>query len=561
MSERIASLARAMTSRVARFGCLLAAYAGAVALLTYPLAARLTTHLPATVIACSFDTLYMAWVLAFESHALLTGASLLDTNIFFPARRTLFLGDTGFGALPIFFPVFATTGNPTLAINLVWLIGLVLTAASLHLVVRRWTTSDGAGFVAAWTFLTAPWVYRVHIPSAPSYALLLYMPVILYLAATPRAGRDVLWLWPLLVLQGLSDVVYVAAAVMAPLLVLGVVRLLRPSTRAAGTSLLLVLLLSILTLAPVYAGHWLAQQAHPGMGTWWEGPPVAVRLPGAPFARLAPLALAWPVWVLVGLGLVVYFVAGRRKDLHRAWAHAALWASVGAYASLGPLVSWGSGAGALPHAWLATQLHLYEVLRMPSRLGVAALIGVAVAAGLAFSASTRRLHPAGRLLAAALFALLLITVERIELGGYWTSPAIDGEGEIVRVLRAGQGPLLELPIGSDKTGDVRLHAQAMYRSIFHWRPLVNGYDSYYPAGFSARMELAAVLPRRNPLWMLQHETGVTQILVHLDQMVAADAERWRGIAITRARPDLRPVLVEKTEILFDVLPVPGTPRS
>jgi hypothetical protein len=49
-------------------------------------------------------------------------------------------------------------------------------------------------------------------------------------------------------------------------------------------------------------------------------------------------------------------------------------------------------------------------------------------------------------------------------------PAADSP--LVAALRAGAGPVLELPVG----GLLPLQqAEAVYRSIFHWRPLLNGY--------------------------------------------------------------------------------------
>src|SRR5881397_77853 len=56
----------------------------------------------------------------------------------------------------------------------------------------------------------------------------------------------------------------------------------------------------------------------------------------------------------------------------------------------------------------------------------------------------------------------------------------------------------------------------MYRSTFHWRPLLNGYSSYYPAGFGERMTIADHLPDADALTTLRRETGLDAILVHLD---------------------------------------------
>src|SRR5262249_41207905 len=161
---------------------------------------------------------------------------------FYPAHHTLFYGDTGFGALPYFLPVFLASGNPTLAINLTCFGCIVLTAWTLHLVTVRWTGEPFAGFAAAAPYLMNPWVLWGFIPSPPAYAVLQYLPLIVLFAATPSARfREALRLLPLIVLQALADVAYIAPAVFAPLGLLAVVRLVRTRTRAAGARLLGVL--------------------------------------------------------------------------------------------------------------------------------------------------------------------------------------------------------------------------------------------------------------------------------------------------------------------------------
>src|SRR6185369_16118520 len=102
---------------------------------------------------------------------------------------------------------FAATGNPTLALNLVLLGCIAATATSLHRVVVHWSGSELGGFVGGWTFLTARWVLWEFFPTAPSYSVLQYLPLIVLLAATPATRwRNALRLAPLIALQCLTDV-------------------------------------------------------------------------------------------------------------------------------------------------------------------------------------------------------------------------------------------------------------------------------------------------------------------------------------------------------------------
>ncbi len=90
----------------------------------------------------------------------------------------------------------------------------------------------------------------------------------------------------------------------------------------------------------------------------------------------------------------------------------------------------------------------------------------------------------------------------------------------------------------------------MYRSIFHWRPLLNGYASYWPRGFAERMELALRLPDPEKLAALRRETGLTTILVRTDQL-AGGQRAWQRAA-DGGHPNLELVARDGTELLFEV---------
>jgi len=127
---------------ILRASWLLAFYLAGVAWLTWPLAGSLSSVLPCPTGMFMHDIYYSTWALAHESHALLTAPwRIADANIYHPTPSALFYGPAGLGALPLFAPVFLATGNPTLAINVTFLVGLALTGAAMHVVVRRWTGS------------------------------------------------------------------------------------------------------------------------------------------------------------------------------------------------------------------------------------------------------------------------------------------------------------------------------------------------------------------------------------------------------------------------------------
>jgi len=99
---------------------------------------------------------------------------------------------------------------------------------------------------------------------------------------------------------------------------------------------------------------------------------------------------------------------------------------------------------------------------------------------------------------------------------------------IVRAIAGRSGPLLEVPIGLTIYGPLPgYQAQAMYRAIFHRRPLLNGYGGYWPDGFIARMLRATALPAPDALAFLRRETGLTTVVVNADHLEPAEAASWQ----------------------------------
>jgi hypothetical protein len=120
------------------------------------------------------------------------------------------------------------------------------------------------------------------------------------------------------------------------------------------------------------------------------------------------------------------------------------------------------------------------------------------------------------------------------------------------------------------------HARAMYRSIFHGRRLVNGYNSYFPAGFRERMALAKRLPDPEALAALRRETGLDWILVHVadigryerelceivhrarraercgERIGASERAAWLALAESGGRDDLRLIARDGDDQLFAV---------
>jgi len=523
-------------------------YAALAVWLTWPLGQHIATHLPSTT-SLLFDTIHTAWVLSWETRSLTTAPlSLPDANIYYPSANALFYGQTAFGALPYFAPVFLATGNPTLAVNVVFLAGVALTACTLHLVVYHWTRSHLGGAIAAWTFLTTRWVLWEVVPTAPQYALLHWFPVIVLLASTP-AARFPLALLALLVLQALVDPVYLGFAILIPLGLLAVGRIARRETRAAGVRLAGALAVTVVALLVTFATHMLVRAENPQLATQtiWTTPMAPIVFPWGLVSCASPTAAPTVLLVLIVVGAASVMLAGNAAPTRRAWGHAAFWAAAGIVLALKP-----------------SSLPLLDMLRVPARNGVAGLLGIALLAGLAFAECTRRMAGWGPVVPAALAATLAFAAYVEHRQGLadpsFARPPLPAYG-LVRVgplspsiagaLDRSGGPLLEIPVGQGFSAAM-LNARAMYRSIFHRHPLVNGYAGYYPAAFPSRMALAQRLPDSEALRALGETTGLEMVLVNTADLLPDDRAAWIAIADAGGRVDLRLVERDGADLLFAV---------
>jgi len=231
-----------------------AGYLLAVVVLTWPLAPMSSTHLPHTGGWFVSDLYYAGWALSWQTHALMTDpAHFADGNIYGGTPLALFYGTPGFGLLPMFAPIFAATGNTTLALDVAFLLSLAWTATMIHLVVVAWTDSRPAGIAAASTYLTSRGVIGL-CAAAPQYAALAAIPLIAWLLARDGLGRrETIALAALVAVQALTDVIYIAVPVVTTLGVLALARLAHARSRPDGRRIVMALVVAGCALLPIYA--------------------------------------------------------------------------------------------------------------------------------------------------------------------------------------------------------------------------------------------------------------------------------------------------------------------
>jgi hypothetical protein len=192
------------------------------------------------------------------------------------------------------------------------------------------------------------------------------------------------------------------------------------------------------------------------------------------------------------------------------------------------------GGVVAPYSWLAAVVPGFSLVRATFRFGVLAGFAVSALAGLGAwqiaGAVSRAARPLRVAAAAVVLGCALYPAVRTHVPPPRPLPTRDTLPAAYRWLAAhGHGqPLLELPM-SERPADSgwawdRAGARAMYFSIYHWLPLLNGYTGYPPASAAVVEEIARRLPREDALDTLVSCTGLRWILVR--RLRPADETAW-----------------------------------
>lgn len=519
----------------------LGAYLLAAIAFTWPLAARADS---AYVFgAASMDTLHISWALAHGTQALISDPSMfLGGNIFHPSDNTFFLGPVALSGIPLFAPTYILSRNPILALNVLYLASLALTAAGIHFVVLRWTGSLAAAIVGGTLFITNPWMLGM-AATIPHYSLLFFLPWIILLASGNLERRsEVFGLGLLLAAQCTADPVYLAVPVLAASGLYAAGRLTRPPTRAAGRRLLVAIALGSLLALPVLLLHLRA--AGPigelAMATTWQGEILAIDILYSAFGRLSPRSIHPALGIFFVMGLVALAkpeAAGKLSARERsAFLFATLLFLTGFIGAQERLSRLGEFEFRTPLAFLSDWSAAVAGIRGNFRIGVVCIVSGSILCGLGVSAASKRLQswcpwrqPAITRAALGTLALVLILVPR---GPYLLRPtrlkvAPSTSPLLVSQLHDHEGALAVAPIGRvGFDNSMYNNAVAMYQSTYHWRPILNGYASYYPPSFERRLELMSRIPDPEAIRSLVEEANMTAIWRRPRPNTTGEDGRW-----------------------------------
>jgi hypothetical protein len=438
---------------------------------SWPLALHLTnrfTHDPG-------DPLLNTYVIWWNAQAVPLTTAWWNAPFYWPLPGALTLTEHLAGLSLVTTPLQVLGASPLLAYNLVLMASAWWTGLATHALLRRLGASETAAYCAGIAFAYAP--YRAgQLAHLQLYACW-WLPITLLALHAYYEERRVRWLavagasW---LLQGLTNgylLVFVPVLIGCWLL-----WFTRRAQLRAGLAIVLALAATALLALPFLLKYYTV---HAALGlSRSAGEMMAYSARPESFLSATPILRFWhtpppsttehylfPGVTAVALTLGGLVVARRDRRFQFYVLAAILMTALAAGPAPRPL-----GIEALWHPYsLLAWLPGFNGLRVPARFFMLAVLCLAVAAGLAFDAFARRLR--GRLSVAALVAIVF--------AGLAVDGAIAGmplgvpPGQLR--LNDRQARVLALPFE-----DGRVSVFAMYQSMAHRLPVVNGYAGYIP---------------------------------------------------------------------------------
>jgi hypothetical protein len=422
------------------------------------------------------DALLSAWILSWDLHQIVEEPlRLFDANIFFPERGTLAYSENLLTAALLVAPIRVFSDNPILLVNAALLLALTLSGVATFALAREFGCSTAGAGLAGLLFAFAPfrWAHLSHLQLQLAFPLPAAFCFTRRLIQGGGFGNAVGLGVSLAAAFGASGyyALYLLTA-LPPFAFFDALGRDKTERRRAGRRLLCGAALGVALAAPLVLPYAfkLESGARRSLGEAASFSAGAVSYTTS-LSRLhffLPKASEplFPGFVALGLAGLALVASLKREGSRR---NELLWLGVG---MLGVWLSLGPAFGLFSALWHVVPG--YQGLRVPSRAGVLFLLAVAILAGIGLSHIRRR----------RLRYALLIGVGAECFAGplplTLTPPPIPPVYARLAELSE-PGALLELPLPHpDRFQDNALY---VYRSIFHWRPLVNGYSGFVPESY------------------------------------------------------------------------------
>ena len=481
------------------------------------------------------DTVLNTWAIAWVAHELPRHPTrLFDANIFYPERRSLGYSEAMIVQGVLAMPVLAAGGSPVLAYNLVLLAGFALTGWAFWWLVRRWTGSEGAAYVAgsAAAFNAHVLVRLPHLQTQHPEFIALALFALDRLLTDARAKSAVV-LAVAYALQALTSVyLLVFTTWLLMFAALGRARewltgdRRRTAWLLAGAGVLAAVLLAPYLGAYLeirrtlgfergvgdsqeYAASWVDYLATGGRlhyGLWsapFVGRTISDNFPGVTAFALATLAFVWD---------------GTPRDRR---------VRMCALAALGCIA-----VSLVPRTPIFPALYavipLFRAVRVISHIGQLVLLMVAVLAGFGTAGLLRRIQQADTRWAVAVAAVALVNIEALRAPlDYERFDQISAVYDVI--AREPRAVVVELPFFEARQSFA--NARYMLNSTRHWKPLLNGYSGFRPPSYDVTYEAIRDFPEEAALRALRAQ-GVTHVVLHqsmLPEPTMASAARAYGL--------------------------------
>ncbi len=472
------------------------------------------------------DTAFNTWVIAWVAHQIgRNPLQLFEAPIFFPAHDALAFSEHMLVQGVLSAPLLWAGLSPVLVYNLMVWAGLALSGFAMAMLIRSWTGSTAAAIVSGCLY-----AFNAHLLTRYPHLQALhlqFLPIVLYAfdrvlrdtgSGAPRSWRMAWLLGCAFVLQALCSnytMVMLALALVVALAVRPEPWRVRPrlwiTLGLTGAAVAVVLLPFLLPYARVrseqglvrtiddvriYSAGWMDYLATAGRlhYAWWSHR----------FFHTAGTALFPGV-----LGMVLALVAVARGV---AWTDRRARMAL-AFGLAGFALSFGAS---LPgYEWLQTHVPVFQGIRAAARWGLLFLIAVSILAGYGVAILEQRLRTHFWWPALALALIGVVTIEALRA----PIPMERHEGipEVhSRLAHEDVGAIVVFPLYGGR--NFNLNANYMLHQTRHWKPMLNAYSSFAPAGFHALAERLQSFPEQAALDALRAHR-FTHVVLHRAPLV------------------------------------------
>jgi hypothetical protein len=470
-----------------------------------------------TLVADHFDPYFSIWRLGHVAHALTRWPiALFDGNIFYPASGTLAYSDAVLLEGLIGAPLLWAHLSPSLVYNLLLLAGFAGSGVGMFVLARHLTGEAGPALVAATIFTALP--YRMEHVMHLELQWAMWIPLAFWAVhRTMESGR---WRHGILVgvfvwLQFISCIYYgvflsITLLLFVPLLLTfkghaAIRRFAPPLLTGALVAALLTLPYAVPYIEAThavgdrpmgeivrYSAHLSSYLASNSLNRVWGW---TADLWGAPELRLFPGLLA----MLLG---VVALRHPRRRLV-------ALYAAV-----VLVVVQLSLGLNGLLYSALLGHVSALKGFRATARFGIIVGAALGILAALGTQALFVWIRAARRwrlVLIALVIAVMLVEYSNQPLP---LSGAIDARpADVYQALRSGKpGPIAEFPVPL-REALPGWDPYYMAWSVWHWRPLLNGYSGYYSQAYLDSLETLRWFPDADSIALLRRK-GIRYVIVH-----------------------------------------------